>query len=36
MIDKPITVSQHNNHPHAFRDEDSSKNVAGKAFYLKH
>ena len=36
MIDKPITVSQHTNQPHAFRDENPSKNLSANAFYLKH
>lgn len=36
MLDKPIAVTQHTNQPHAYREEDKSKNIAGNAFYLKH
>jgi hypothetical protein len=36
MIDKPVAVVQYSNHPHAFREEDSTKNIAANAFYLKH
>jgi len=36
MIDKPVQVNQYRNYPQVFRHEDSSKNLAASAFYLRH